>query len=374
MGLEYDSPMEADRPSRDFSRWFWIASIWSGIALFDATQNVISMRAQGMHHAWNALFWTLLLSWLPWALVTPLVIQLARRYPLVPLRRLSSWFVHLGACAGVCAVYAAWTAFLERLMNPWLVPQWPQPFVTAFRYKFEMSLLAAVILYGTILAIGYALDSRERLAHQETETALLSEQLSKAQLTALRQQIEPHFLFNALNAISGLVREKRNDDAVTMIAGLSRLLRHTLEGSNRQEVPLAEEMEFLQEYLDIQKVRFGERLQLTIDVDRELFAAQVPSLILQPMVENAIKHGISKRAQGGALRISALRSNGMLTLGVYNDGPALPSDWERTPGGIGISNLRTRLQRLYGTKFDLSLQDQPPGGVQAAVSVPFRER
>ena len=366
--------MEADRPRRDSPRWFWIACIWSGFALFDATQTVVSMRAEGMHHAWRYLFLTLLLSWLPWALTTPLVLPLARRYPLLPLRRLLSWFVHLAACVTIGAVYAAWVTLLERLMNPWLLPQWPQPFVGAFRYKFDNGLLSFVILYATILAVGSVLDSRERLARQETETARLSDQLSKAQLSALRQQIEPHFLFNTLNAISGLVREKRNEDAVSMIAGLSRFLRRTLEASNRQEVPLAEEMKFLEEYLDIQKVRFGDRLQLSVDVNRELFSAQVPSLILQPMVENAIKHGISQRAQGGALRISALRSNGMLTLSVYNDGPALPSSREKTAGGIGLSNLRTRLQGLYGAKFDLTLRDEPPGGVQATVSVPFRER
>ncbi len=156
-----------------------------------------------------------------------------------------------------------------------------------------------------------------------------------------------------------------------MIAGLSDFLRRVLEDSNRQEVPLGEEMEFLQKYLDIQKVRFAERLQLSVDVPTELFPARVPSLILQPMVENAVKHGIAKRAQGGAIRITAFRSNGMLTLRVYNDGPNLPADWEKTHSGIGISNVRTRLQSLYGNAFELSMRNQAPGGVELSVSVPF---
>jgi LytS/YehU family sensor histidine kinase len=159
-----------------------------------------------------------------------------------------------------------------------------------------------------------------------------------------------------------------------MIVGLSDFLRRVLEDSNRQQVSLGEEVEFLQKYLEIQKVRFGERLQLSWDVPRELFSAEIPSLILQPMVENAIKHGIAKWAQGGAIRIAAVRSNGTLTLSVQNDGPRLPAEWELSRSGIGISNVRTRLQGLYGDQFELSMRNQETGGVQALVSVPFRER
>ena len=129
-----------------------------------------------------------------------------------------------------------------------------------------------MILYGVILMVSYLLDSRERLALQQTETARLNEQLSKAQLNALRKQIEPHFLFNTLNAIAGLVREKRNDAAVDMIAGLSDFLATLLEDSDRQQVPLAEELEFAQKYLDIQKVRFAERLQVSVDVPDGTFS------------------------------------------------------------------------------------------------------
>src|SRR5262249_22735923 len=151
-----------------------------------------------------------------------------------------------------------------------------------------------------------------------------NEQLSKAQFDALRRQIEPHFLFNTLNAIAGLVREKKNDEAVSMIVGLSDFLRSVLEDRNRQQVPLQQEMELMERYLEIQKVRFADRLQLNVDVPSELLPARVPSLVLQPLVENAIKHGIAKRAQGGAIRVAASRTNGMLSLRVYNDGPTLP--------------------------------------------------
>jgi LytS/YehU family sensor histidine kinase len=158
-----------------------------------------------------------------------------------------------------------------------------------------------------------------------------------------------------------------------MIVGLSEFLRRAVEDTDRPEVPLAEEVEYLQRYLAIQKVRFAERLQATIDIPAELLPAQVPALILQPLVENAIKHGIAKLARGGAVRVAVSRCNHVLHLTVDNDGPPLRAHWQNTRSGIGIANLRTRLQILYGTHFELSLHDAASGGVHVRVSVPFRE-
>lgn len=352
-------------------RRFWIAAIWSGIALFDATQTVFVMRAEGMHHAWSHLFITLLLFWLPWALATPLVLQLEHRYPPAQWRRFSTWSAHISACAAIGLLDAAWVAALEKLLNPWAIPAGPGSFSQLWLHKFNSGLLSHVILYSIILLVGYMLDSRARLAVQQTETAKLNEQLSKAQLNALRRQIEPHFLFNTLNAIAGLVRDQRHDDAISMIAGLSDFLRRVVQDSDRQQVPLGEELEFTQKYLDIQQVRFADRLQVNVDVPGELFPAQVPSLILQPMVENAVKHGIAARVQGGAIRIAAFRSNGSITLSVHNDGPSLRTGWEKSHSGVGISNVRTRLQGLYGDKFEMRLENERTGGVTASVSIPF---
>jgi two-component system, LytTR family, sensor kinase len=357
-----------------------MASIWLGLGLLDATQTVVTMHAEGMHHAWTELFVTLLLSWLPWALATPVILWLANKYPPIRLRPVSTWIAHLAACVTIGLISAAWISALEVLLNPWSTSGDPGHFTNLLRYKFYNSLVEYLVLYASTLALIYVLESKERLAYQQTETARLNEQLSKAQLDALRRQIEPHFLFNTLNAIAGLVREKRNDAAVSMIVGLSDFLRRVVEDSNRQQVPLREELDFVQKYLDIQQVRFAERLHLSINVPADLFPAQVPSLILQPMVENAVKHGIAKRVQGGAIRIAAVRNNGTLTLSVYNDGPALLADWE-TNSGIGIANVRTRLQSLYGDKFEFTMKNHDPGGndpgghdpggVEASVSVPF---
>ena len=352
-------------------RWWWNAAIWLGIGLFDATQTVFVMRAEGMHHYWVRLFFAELFSWLPWMLATPLIFRLANRYSVLRWNRASTWAIHLSACGAIGLIHSAWIAIWEVLLNPWAASPGPDPFPQLWFHKFVAGLLSYAILYALILLVGHLLDSRERLARHQAETARLNEQLTKAQLNALRRQIEPHFLFNTLNAIAGLVREQRNDAAVSMIVGLSDFLRKVVADSDRQQVPLAEELEFTQKYLDIQKARFAERLQFSVDVPAELLSAQIPSLILQPMVENAIKHGIAKRAHGGMIRISASRSNGTLALRVCNDGPSLPAGWESSPSGIGILNVRTRLQSLYGDQCDLSLRNREAGGVETSLSLPF---
>jgi two-component system LytT family sensor kinase len=363
--------MDTNSARAQSHRWIWIASIWFGFGLVDAVQTVCVMRGEGMHHFWVRLFWTCMAGWIPWALATPFVLRLGRRFPPVTLRPVTTWLAHLAACATVGLTFAVWTTWLDFAFNPYARSSQPGTFTHLWFDKFYNGILTFLVLYAAIVTVSYVLDSRERLALQRTETARLNELLSKAQLDALRRQIEPHFLFNTLNAVAGLVREGRNDAAVGMIAGLSDFLRRVLQGSTEQQVPLGEEMAFAQKYLDIQKVRFAERLQLSVDVPRELYPAQVPSLILQPMVENAVKHGIAKRAQGGAIRIAASRSDGVLTLSVCNDGPSLPVGWEMARSGIGMSNVRTRLQSLYGDAFELNMRNQDAGGVEVSVSLPF---
>jgi glucose-6-phosphate-specific signal transduction histidine kinase len=371
--------MERSRISSHSPRWIWIASIWLGFGLVDAMQTVFVMRSEGMHHAWGRLFLTSLLSWLPWALATPLIMRLGRRFPLVKRGSMVTWVAHVAGLAAIALASAAWLAWLDFVLNPFAYASGPGRFGRLLFDKFYSGVLSSLLLYAGILAVQYLLDFGARLAYQQTETARLNEQLAKAQLDALRRQIEPHFLFNTLNAVTGLVREGRSETAVSMIAELSDFMRRVLEDSTRQEVPLGQEMEFAQKYLEIQKVRFVERLQLSVEVPTELLLAQVPTLILQPMVENAIKHGIAKRAQGGAVRISASLCDSTLTLAVYNDGPGLPESWEtshregQSHSGIGISNMRTRLRSLYGDAFKLKLENQAPGGVEVSVSVPFKE-
>src|SRR5215471_5779309 len=186
--------------------WRWIAAIWSAGALFDASQTVLIMHAEGRHHAWLPLFATELVSWLPWLLATPLVIRLARQYPIVRGMTVRTVSVHLTAFAVVSALAETWSTVLQMLFNPWNNRKWPT-FVDTWTTTLTFQVLTFLIVYALILTVTYVVDARESMARQMTETARLNEELSKAQLAALRRQLEPHFMYNTLNAIAGLVRD-----------------------------------------------------------------------------------------------------------------------------------------------------------------------
>jgi two-component system, LytTR family, sensor kinase len=353
-------------------RWLFLAVLWSACALIDASQTVLIMHPEGSHHPWLPLFATDLVSWLPWALATPLISSLARRYPMTRGQLARAAAVHFAAFAIVSVAAGAWSAVLQVLFNPWYRKQ-PPTFFNTWSTMLLYQVLTFLIVYALILTVTFVMEARARMGRQITETARLNEELSRAQLAALRRQIEPHFMFNTLNSIAGLVRDHSNDAAVSMIVGLSEFLRRATEDSHRAQVTLAEEVEYMRRYLDIQKVRFGERLQVIVEIPAELLRAQVPNLLLQPLVENAIKHGIAKRVSGGTIRVAGASRNGNLFLSIYNDSPSLPADWQSPGGGIGIGNLRTRLQILHGTDASLQLQRSDTSGVEVEVALPLRE-
>lgn len=346
----------------------YVAGAWLALALFDATQTVVSMQAMGMEHAWWTLFFVTLASWTPWALLTPVPLGLLQRFPL-PSKAASPWLAHAVACLGIGLAWATCAAFLEHATNPFAYPKGPDPFWPLWKSKFLGTLVGDVILYGAIVTLSVAFDTRHRLLQQQAASARLSELLAQAQLSALRLQLEPHFIFNALNAVTGLIREKKDSEAIAMIAGLGDLLRRVTDRSERQYVTLDDEADFLRKYLDIQQMRFAERLSVRIDMPAALMKAQVPDFILQPLVENAIKHGIAKYARGGALSVTASRHGDTLTLDVLNEGQLLP---EQIVEGVGLSNTRQRLQALYGDASSMTLQNTA-GGVLAKISLPYHD-
>ena len=358
-------------PSLRLRAWFWIGVIWLGIGLFNSTHTLSVIRAQGVQYAGPQLFLLEILALVPWALATPLIRRLGRKFPPTQWHSPSTWAVHLAACAATAIVSASWLTAMEQVINPWTSS--PPGHLGQFldRNLFNEGP-ADIVLYVLILAAVSVLDSRERLAYQQTEDARLSEALAKAQLYALRRQFEPEFLFDTVDSISRLLRENRTDAAENMVAQLDDFLRRVLSESDRQEVALGEEMDFVQKYLDLQKFRLSDRLHLDLQVPQELLLAQLPTLILQPLAENAVKHGIAKRAQGGTIRISACRAEDMLNLTIYNDAPKHRGG---PTSGIAVANVRSRLQRLYGDKFELHMREtQEPGGVEISISVPFREK
>jgi LytS/YehU family sensor histidine kinase len=214
---------------------------------------------------------------------------------------------------------------------------------------------------------GYLYYSRYR--EGEVRTAQLSAQLAQAQLQALRMQLHPHFLFNTLNAISTLVH-KDPEIADRMIARLSDLLRLTLENIGIQEVRLAKELEFLERYLEIERMRFADRLEVRMQIAPETLDARAPYLILQPLVENAIRHGIAPRAARGCVEIGAERRDGKLVLTVKDDGPGMGATGAKH--GVGISSTRARLERLYGAAHRFELENGENGGLIVTMELPFQ--
>lgn len=344
------------------STWRHVAGAWLALGLFDATQTVLSMQAMGMRHAWWTLFFTTVASWGVWAACTPFALALLKRSQL-PSKRAGPWLAHGAAWLAICLAWASWSALLEHAFNPFDYPHGPARFIVLLQDKLLGNLVGGVILYGAIVTLGVAFDSRQRLSQQR-------ELLAHAQLSALRLQLEPHFIFNTLNSVTGLIREQRGDEAITVVAALGDLLRRVTDRSERQLVALADDIDFLSKYLEIQQLRFAERLRCRLDIPTSLLGAQVPDLTLQPLVENAIKHGIAKRAKGGEIHISASRTGNVLTLAVFNEGPALAASGRE---GVGLSNTRKRLRALFGDEQALELRDVN-AGVLATITLPYRKQ
>jgi LytS/YehU family sensor histidine kinase len=259
----------------------------------------------------------------------------------------------------------------------------PRPFLEMFYGRLMSQFHIDLLIYGAVLGTSYAVGYYAQFREREVRATQLEARLAQSELQALKMQLHPHFLFNTLNGIAGLVRDKKNSAAVEMIAGLSDLLRYTLDGAGRQEVTLREELEFLELYLGIQQKRFPDRLRVEMTVEPTALEALVPNLILQPLVENAIRHGVSRRAAAGTVGVGASREGGMLRLRVYDDGPGLrrdargdanadDSDEGAASGGIGLSNTRARLRQLYGESQSFEVFDRAAGGVEATLLLPFR--
>ncbi len=258
-------------------------------------------------------------------------------------------------------------SFLSVVLNDLLwMEHWS--YMPALIYLLLMSGLYAADFYRQ-WRDGQLLTTELQVANARLETRLV-----RASLDALKMQLHPHFLFNTLNSITSLIRNDRTREAEEVVAGLGELLRRSLQHRQEALEPLEDDLEFLHHYLEIESIRFQDRLKVEIDIAQDCLCALVPSLMLQPLVENAMKHGFSRDQEAALLRISAVREGSLLRLCVYNDGPPLPRDAAVLNSGIGIQNTRARLQMLYGGEACLTLCDQPPRGVRAEISLPFNPR
>jgi two-component system LytT family sensor kinase len=307
--------------------------------------------------------------WLLWAAISPLVFRLTQRFRLERGRLLRNSLIHVAACVALALAHRA--VYLPVTWALGSVPAYDDAFAKVFSENFFFNLPNGFLCYVTILLAGtYYRHYRE----EELEIARLRAERTQAELQALKMQLQPHFLFNTLNSISAHLGGD-GKVAKAMLGRLGDFLRMTLESSGAQEVTLEEEEGFLRCYLEIQRARFSDRLSLDIDIDPETRKALVPNLILQPIVENAIEHGIMARVGSGHVEIQSRREDEWLRLVVRDNGPGLRADGNagrRQGHKLGFPLTANRLERLYGPRQRFSLSDAPGGGLQVSVEIPFR--
>ncbi|MFP2931253.1 sensor histidine kinase [Pyxidicoccus sp. 3LG] len=352
-------------------RWVWLAVVWTVPATLAALETWFFSRS-GAHPLalWRA-FTSQMPAWYVWVPATPVILHLSRRLRLGrPLRAGAVWG-HLAMCLGVGAVFGGVYTVSQVAFVP-SASSMPLPALALRSWLGWLPMTA--MTYAAVLGVAHAVDSQRRALETERQAAALAVQLAEARLQALQTQLHPHFLFNTLNAIVVLVREQETDTAARMLVLLSDILRQLLQQGATQEVPLRDEVAVLSRYLEIQQLRFQDRLRVVWDVDAGVLDARVPHLVLQPLVENAIRHGVSQRSAAGDLQIRARRQGDALELAVVDDGPGLPEGFalERGPG-IGLSNTRARLAQLYGDAGRVSVASRPGGiGTVATVLLPLR--
>ncbi|MDC0720186.1 sensor histidine kinase [Nannocystis bainbridge] len=306
-----------------------------------------------------------LLTFGPWLALAPLALLAARRFPLVGPGRARHLAVLLVIGVGLALLHVVLAVLLVAL----LAGAWPSlgALLEQVRHAFARAAGPHLVVYAALVAVAHALAFRRDAEVRARRAAALEAALARAERDRLRMQLHPHFLFNTLHAVSALM-SRDVAGARRMIAGLSELLRVALDDDD-DDVPLARELEILGLYLEIQQTRFAERLTITLDVDPEARAARVPKLLLQPLVENAIRHGIEPRAGGGALGLEARRRGDRLQLTLHDDGAGLAPVARE---GVGLGNTRARLEKSYPGDHRFSLAPRPGGGVVATIDLPFR--
>ena len=361
---------DGPREKSSWSKWILIGAGWLVFALFFASEVVVSRANAGRPVSIKSALVPWLICAAIWFAATPFILWFARRFPLDRRRWLTSGLIHLGFSATLSFLLLGLYTFVTRLFG---LGDPAQTFLRAFRVQMVGGFHAEVLTYWMVIGLSLGIDYYRKYRERELRASQLETRLAQAQLEALRMQLHPHFLFNTLNSISVLMSEDVQA-ARRMLTRLSELLRASLENVGTHEVSLREELEFLSNYLEIEQTRFQDRLSVKMDVEPGVLNARVPNLILQPLVENAIRHGIAPRAQPGLVEIRASRENGMVSLQVRDNGAGLKtSSPETLLKGIGLSNTEARLKQLYGPNHRFEISDVSGGGLQVAIAIPFRD-
>jgi signal transduction histidine kinase len=338
--------------------------VWTLYGVLTANQNVLFMAVMGRERETftDVLPWALSTAWL-WAMYTPLIVWLSRRLRIERRYWRSRVMVHVGFCIALHAVDVS----IDRVLRPYVTDFPAQPWLATFLYQFDVNLFS----YFVIVAITHAMNYYQWYRERRLWSAQLESQLARAQLQILKLQLQPHFLFNTLNAISELAHENA-DAADRMITRLGELLRQSLEHAGTQEVTLKQELELLKAYLDIEQTRFGDRLSIETKIMPEALEARIPNLLLQPLVENAIRHGAGSRMSAGCVVICARKQGAQLQIQIKDNGNGLPPGAGSVRAGLGLRNTRERLQQLYGGAHQFELRNAEHGGAVVRIAIPFR--
>lgn len=360
--------------SRGLLRLWTLAFVGAtGFGVLGVLVHYFSGHAGGMPRPFTNSLQTLI-DWYVWALISPPIVLFAQRFRIRRERWRSGVALHLALGTGVAFVELAIFLTLARgymgLIGVTLERSWLQGYaLTAGSW-----LPTALLIYLIIVIAVHAVDYAQRYRMQELQASRLETQLVQSQLAALKAQLHPHFLFNTLHTIGVFMREGRRDEGVRMIAGLADLLRHALDHGARQLVPLREELDFIENYLAIERIRLGDRLEVSMRIDPEVLDAPLPSMILQPIVENAIRHGIAPHARQGWIGIRACQVDGRLHVEIVDSGTGFP---EKEPlfgrENIGLRNTRDRLIRHYGGEGRLLTGTAAGGGAQVTLVIPWQQ-
>ncbi len=364
------SPAAGTRSSavRAVRLWIIVAAVCLVTAVLDGFQAYMQARIVGEPVSWRAVVWQAG-EWVILGALTPIIYQLSRAFPLRRPHLARNLSVHVGGALALCVAWAGAGVGMRLLLGTsWQGVPLSRHIASWTLISLPWSVFIYFAVLGCMHAFAYFVEARER----ETQAAQLEAQLAQARLGALRMQLHPHFLFNSLNAVTVLVRDQRTGEAARMLELLSDVLRQVLRTDPAHEVSLAEELRFIEQYLAIEQVRFSDRLSVTFAVDNDVRDAAIPGFILQPLVENALRHGLAERSQDGIVEIGARRDGGELVLWVRDNGVGLRPANKIGGAGLGVANTRERLATLYGARAQLQLTESQGGGTTATVRLPYR--
>ncbi|MGH7461526.1 MAG: sensor histidine kinase [Longimicrobiales bacterium] len=340
-----------------------IIGIWAAYAFMSINQSLLWNRVSHREPNYiNILGYTGQLC-LTWLACTPVAIWATRRFPFGQRGWWRSLLIHVP----LMLVMAMLAVRVDRLVGPHFGFERTSAYWSHYLSALDMNLF----FYAVIVSLVTAANLHHMFRERQRKAAELHSELVTSKLEMLKVQLQPHFLFNTLNTINALIHEDA-EAADRMVTRLADLLRLTLYES-RQEVPLARELEFVSAYVDIQQIRFHNRLKVSFDIRGTVLSAQVPSLVLQPLVENAIRHGISPRARAGNVWVRVERNADQLILEVEDDGIGLQPGEDAVVRGIGLANTRARLQQLYGTNQEFVIRSADQGGALVRISIPYVE-